>query len=84
MPLYDFKCQDCGKTCELLLAASQDKPVCPHCSGKNLKKLMAAHANMSGSASPGFPGPNDTACCGSAPGQASGCAGPGTCCGHPF
>ncbi len=84
MPLYDYQCIDCGKTCELLLVASDDEPACPHCSGKNLKKLMAAHSSMSGSSSHGFPGPKDTACCGSAPGQASGCAGPGSCCGKTF
>ena len=28
-----------------------------------------------------LPGPSDHGCCGSRPGQASHCAGPGTCCG---
>ena len=31
-----------------------------------------------------LPGPKDTACCGSAPGQAAGCAGPGSCRGKTF
>jgi hypothetical protein len=29
-----------------------------------------------------MPGLGDTACCGSSPGQASNCAGPGSCCGR--
>lgn len=83
MPLYDFQCPDCGQTFELLMVSREEVPVCPHCRGRNLKKLMAAHASMSGSPS-AFPGPKDTACCGSAPGKASGCAGPGSCCGKSF
>jgi putative FmdB family regulatory protein len=83
MPLFDFKCLDCGQTCELLLVSREETPVCPHCNGNHLEKLMAAHSSMSG-ATPAVPGPGDTACCGSAPGQASGCAGPGSCCGKAF
>ena len=85
MPLYEYHCLDCDKTVELLLLSREEAPVCPHCKGQNLQKLMAAHASASGSASSAaFPGPKDTACCGSAPGQASGCAGPGSCCGKSF
>ena len=84
MPLYDFKCTDCNQTCEILMISSDEEPACTHCGGKNLEKLMAAHASVSGSPRSGFPGPGDTACCGSAPGEKSGCAGPGSCCGKAF
>ncbi|MDD9301695.1 MAG: zinc ribbon domain-containing protein [Desulfobacter sp.] len=84
MPLYDFQCLDCSKTCEILLVSQKDSPVCTHCGSSNLKKLMAAHSSMSGTSRSKFPGPNDTTCCGSAPGEKSGCAGPGSCCGKTF
>ncbi len=80
MPLFDFLCLDCGKTVELLVAGSSDKPECPACNGSNLKKLLSAHSSLSGSAGQNMPGPGDTACCGASPTQAA-CAGPGSCCG---
>ena len=84
MPLYDFLCNDCGKVSEILLNISQDNPNCPSCGSSNMKKMLSATSSLSGSATNKFPGPGDTACCGSSPSQA-GCAGPGSCCGKgPF
>lgn len=84
MPLYDFQCEDCGKQSEVLMIHTSDLPVCSHCGGTNLKKLMAAHSSMSGPVKNSMPGFKDTACCGSHPGEAPGCAGPGSCCGKTF
>lgn len=84
MPLFDFICNDCGRASELLITGSEDKPECPACGSTHLSKQMSAHSSMSGPAKFRKPGPGDTACCGSAPGQASGCAGPGSCCGKMF
>ena len=83
MPLYEFKCSDCGKVSEILIINSGDTPECK-CGSRNLVKQLSAHSSMSGPAKNGLPGMGDTACCGSAPGQASGCAGPGSCCGKAF
>ena len=84
MPLFDFLCQDCGKTNEVLVASLNDTPTCESCGSQNLKKLLSAHSSMSGASKQSMPGPGDTACCGSSPDQAS-CAGPGSCCGKgPF
>ncbi|WP_022664872.1 FmdB family zinc ribbon protein [Desulfospira joergensenii] len=84
MPLYDFQCKACGKESEVLVIDRSDLPTCSHCGSQNLKKLMAAHSSMSGPSKNSMPGLKDTACCGSTPGQASGCAGPGSCCGKSF
>ena len=80
MPLHDFLCLDCGETTEFLNVNSEDVPECRSCSSNRLKKLLSAHSSLSGSASTRFPGPSDTACCGTTPAEA-GCAGPGSCCG---
>ena len=82
MPLFDYFCEDCGKTSEILITTSQDAPACSHCGSSNLKKLLSAHSSMSGPARNSLPGLGDTGCCGSSPGEAAGCAGPGSCCGR--
>jgi len=80
MPLFDYQCLECGEVSEVLVAGSGEKPQCPACSSTNLNKLLSAPSSLSGSTRHNLPGPGDTACCGSTPGQAS-CAGPGSCCG---
>ncbi len=80
MPLFEYLCLDCGKTSEILVISSSDRPQCKACNGENLKKLLSAHATISGNAHSRMPGPGDTTCCGSSPPEA-GCAGPGSCCG---
>ncbi len=82
MPIFDFLCEDCGNTTEILVAGAGDSPRCGACGGGNMKKLLSAHSSISGPSKFRMPGPGDTACCGSSPGQAHGCAGPGSCCGR--
>jgi len=80
MPLFDYLCQDCGNTSEILIAADSDNPKCRYCHSKHLKKLVSPHSSMSGVSKNSMPGLGDTSCCGSSPTEA-GCAGPGSCCG---
>ncbi|MDY6988426.1 MAG: zinc ribbon domain-containing protein [Thermodesulfobacteriota bacterium] len=80
MPLFDYQCLDCGKRSEVLIAGSDEDPQCQACGSTNLKRLLSAHSSMSGPSKNRVPGPGDTTCCGSTPGQ-GGCAGPGSCCG---
>ena len=70
MPIYDFLCNDCGSEVEIFIALSDDIPVCSKCGSKNLVKKMSVTSSFSGNASAGFPGPDDTGCCGSNPSQA--------------
>jgi putative FmdB family regulatory protein len=81
MPLFEYLCQDCGKLSEILVTSSATQPKCQACGSASLKKLLSAHSSLSGASRDRLPGLGDTACCGSAPGLAAGCAGPGSCCG---
>lgn len=42
MPIYEYKCNKCGKHFEIMQKIS-DKPVkiCTHCSSKKIEKLMS-------------------------------------------
>lgn len=84
MPIFEYQCRDCGKASEVLVFGAGEEPNCPSCGSRNMQKLISAHSSMSGPTRNGLPGAGDTACCGSAPGQAAGCAGPGSCCGKNF
>ena len=80
MPIYDITCNACGKKSEVLIIGSGDELTCPACGSAETTRLMSATSSLTGREAKGFPGPGDTACCGSTPSHA-GCAGPGSCCG---
>ena len=42
MPIYEYRCNDCGKVFEAIQKFS-DKPIrkCVHCSGKKVEKLIS-------------------------------------------
>lgn len=43
MPIYDYKCLDCGKTIEIFQRTLQEKSVhCPHCGSNQTEKLLTA------------------------------------------
>ena len=62
MPIYEYKCQDCGQVTEVLQRSLQQdsEPVCAHCDGRNLEKMISRPAGMI-SKSPASPGQT---CCG--------------------
>lgn len=43
MPLFSYVCENCRKSCELLVRAS-DTPACPHCGKSTLVKQASAVA----------------------------------------
>jgi putative FmdB family regulatory protein len=48
MPLYEYSCEDCGESCELLVRTS-DRPACPQCGSPRLaKQLSVPAAHVSG------------------------------------
>lgn len=82
MPIFEINCVDCGSNGEVLVMSSDGAMPCPSCGSLNTDKLMSATSSMTGQSGPKTPGPGDTACCGSRTGEASNCAGPGSCCGQ--
>lgn len=43
MPLYEYTCQDCRQTSEVLVRG-QEAPVCEHCGGRRLDKQFSVPA----------------------------------------
>jgi putative FmdB family regulatory protein len=81
MPIYEFRCDSCGEVSEVLVFSNSAEVTCPACGSNDLTKLMSQTSSLTGSSHSLFPGPKDTGCCGSRPGDAPSCAGPGSCCG---
>ena len=80
MPIYEIVCDACSYAGETIAPGATDTPACPVC-GAPARKLLAATSSLTGKTGAAMPGPADHGCCGSRPGQASHCAGPGSCCG---
>ncbi len=49
MPIYEYRCEECGKRSSTLLASysSQDPP-CPHCGKPALRRLVSTFATTGG------------------------------------
>jgi putative FmdB family regulatory protein len=48
MPIFEYKCDDCGTKFEKLMRPSSDAPECPSCGQRHLTQehsTFAAHAN---------------------------------------
>ena len=45
MPMYDYKCQDCGKESLLALTLKEHESgaaACPHCGSKKLEQMITS------------------------------------------
>jgi putative FmdB family regulatory protein len=75
MPIYEYRCDNCGKVSEVLILGASKQPRCGHCGGTNLTKLVSAPNPVikSDSGSGSFP---SGSCCGSS----GSCGTPGGCC----
>ena len=76
MPIYEYRCLECGKVSEIFLHSfSSENVECPICGSKNLEKLLSASYAIRMSAS--MPG---TTCCGGTERcETSPCSLDGTC-----
>jgi putative FmdB family regulatory protein len=47
MPIYEYRCDECGKRSSALLPSfSSPDPVCPHCGRPALKRLVSTFATV--------------------------------------
>jgi putative FmdB family regulatory protein len=48
MPIYEYRCQACGRTFAFLYGVSRDSrdPACPTCQGKDLARLISRVARV--------------------------------------
>lgn len=53
MPIYEYKCRECGFEFEELMSSDDDSPQCPKCGSSKTEKLMSACKGGSGAAAPG-------------------------------
>jgi putative FmdB family regulatory protein len=50
MPIYEYRCEACGKKSSTLLASySSPDPVCPHCGKPALRRLVSTFATTGAS-----------------------------------
>jgi len=62
MPIYDYKCRECGRVSEIFLRSPDSEDIkCPDCGSNNLERLISASYMIKMNAP--MPG---TTCCGRA------------------
>ncbi len=44
MPMYEYECTRCGEAFEKILEMGEASPSCPHCGGRECRKLIGAPA----------------------------------------
>jgi putative FmdB family regulatory protein len=61
MPIYEFKCRECGKVSELRIPMHSESKnaVCQHCGSHEMEKLMSVPSLVGGKGESG-----ETRCCG--------------------
>ncbi len=61
MPIYDYRCHECGKVSEFLLPNPSDgmTQACPDCGSRNMERLLSAASLLKNTTN--APG---TTCCG--------------------
>lgn len=80
MPIFEYRCNDCGKKFDILHKSStnMEEVVCPECQLNNSKKLLSSFsASMGSSSSLSSDSPCSDGSCG-VPSYGGGCA-PGMC-----
>lgn len=48
MPIYEYRCEDCGNEFEKLLLRTSDIPECPSCGQSHLEQLLSTFAAAGG------------------------------------
>ncbi len=60
MPIYEYKCTECGNTFSRLrnIGASTDGVRCPKCKSENVERQLSSFASTSTGSSTGGPAPS--------------------------
>ena len=60
MPIYEYKCQECGEVSEIFLRSADGQVArCPNCGSHNLDRLLSIPSLLKGGATA-----SGTTCCG--------------------
>jgi putative FmdB family regulatory protein len=60
MPVYDYRCRECGRVHEVFLrSAGADPPTCPDCGSERLERLLSTFSVLNPAVGGGA-----TTCCG--------------------
>ncbi len=56
MPIFEYRCLDCGKTFEELVisTANADDVECEYCGSKNVRKLVSGFSTISNNSSTSY------------------------------
>jgi len=46
MPIYSYKCHECGETFDILIIKNSEEPKCPKCGCTKVEKQLTAPANI--------------------------------------
>jgi putative FmdB family regulatory protein len=46
MPIYEYRCQQCGERVEIIVRSGTTTPSCPHCGTELLERLFATSFAM--------------------------------------
>jgi putative FmdB family regulatory protein len=66
MPLFEFKCRDCGTTFEKIVPSSTTEVICKECESSKVEKLLSVFAVGASSRSAGSVEPGPCESCGAA------------------
>jgi putative FmdB family regulatory protein len=76
MPIYEYRCEECGKVFEEIVSSNQIKPLpCPACTSQKTEKLMSRIGGIGMGK-----GSGDFACSSGAPCPGATSCGAGGCC----
>jgi putative FmdB family regulatory protein len=76
MPIFEYKCNDCGNEFEELVFDRDECPPCPKCASDKTDKLMSAVRSRVGGGAPDMGGDSEPAAApAAAPSPCAGCSG---------
>jgi len=64
MPIYEYRCQECGEKFEKLVRSGNDHPklTCPNCGSQQAEKLLSLFGTSGFSTTPNFTSSSSDSC----------------------